>query len=468
MTAKKQSNAISFGFIAAAAIILANPMPMLLDIFPDVIAYALIILALRRVSAVIPEFDEVKEDISRLALISAFKIPAFFIMMLIWGGNASQRSIVAVFCLVFAIVECCYILPSFHHFFRAFHRLGELHGCNAAVSEGEGSLRMRPERIERLTVIFFIVRSVMSCLPEMTLVPLSESGSGSAVNNLYPVCAILGAIAVLALGIVWCCYFIAYLMRIRADKGTTERLMNACAQNPALPSVSRVRRIRGLVIFYIIGVVCSFDLIFDKVNYLPDFAAAIAFFAAGLVLFYLLRKGGEVLIATGLYGAVSLAYWILSLKFRNAYDYSAIEYNAAARNAYHTLLYVSLAKELLLIAVCILMLRLLLRLIAEETGGTRLEDWQKSARLTRRSLSQKIITCTVFGCLTAIASFFYDLSFIATKHLPADPTHTSGYISVPMLDWLLIVVWACNILWLFFAIWFCSSLREEVQLNAKE
>ena len=131
MTQKKPKWVLSYTLLGIACICFINPMPLLLDLIPDVIGYLVMIYAISKIANMVGEFDQVKDTLSKLALITALKIPAFFIMTAIWGGDITQRSIVAVFTLVISVVECCFLIPLIHELFVAF-------GADASAPKNNG------------------------------------------------------------------------------------------------------------------------------------------------------------------------------------------------------------------------------------------------------------------------------------------------------------------------------------------
>ena len=100
----KRRSLARFGLVVAAAVILSNPSPMYFDILPDALGFFFLWLAFRRLAELVPAFDDVREAGNKLLLITTLRIPAWFAMMTIWGGDASQRALIAVFCFVSSIL----------------------------------------------------------------------------------------------------------------------------------------------------------------------------------------------------------------------------------------------------------------------------------------------------------------------------------------------------------------------------
>ena len=102
---KNNNSIIGYGSVIAAAFFLLTPNISLFDFAPDFISYILLYKSLSKISNVIPHFEDAREDFLKLFWISLSKIPALFIMLAISSTHTSERSIIAVFSLVYSIVE---------------------------------------------------------------------------------------------------------------------------------------------------------------------------------------------------------------------------------------------------------------------------------------------------------------------------------------------------------------------------
>ncbi len=466
MSEKKTKPILSYALLCVGAALLINPMPLLLDIFPDVIGFALMLLAVRRISNLVPEFDTLKDNISKLTLITAIKIPGFFLMVFIWGGDLTQRSIVAVFTLVFAVVELCFLIPFTSQLFSALGALGEHHGIGAALKSGKGPLAMRPDVLEKFTLAFFLIRGGCSCLPEMALVPLSDTDEMSRINwnMLYPIFAIVGAILTLVLGLIWCAYFISYIKRIQRDKEANLALCESYVETPYVTSMGKYRLTKLVGTLYIIAVICSFDITIDRMNFLPDILSALGLLAAAVTLFFLIRRGYPLLVLAVVYSVLSSIQTILNNRFFEKYDIADIRYFDPALAEYKRILTITLVTEIVLALLLFLFCYYLVRLAREEMGEEALSS-RPIAKKTLGDLTRYFLFAAGGGALTAIASYFDRLTYLETKNLPSG---TVGYITVPALDWFWVVPWILGIVWLGFSIRAFSRLNEEAELHLPE
>ncbi len=459
---KPPKKAISFSLLTLASLILINPVPLLFDLLPDALAYVLIILAIRRAAPLMADMDEAKESMTKMLIVSAVKIPAFFVMLMIWGGDTNQRSIVGVFTLVFSILEICFALPAFRQLFVGFYRLGENHGFSAALQTGEGALRMAPGKVERLTVSFIIVRCVCSCVPELFLVPIAEEGAG-IYQRLFPPALILGALVSLVMGCIWCCFFIAYLRRMATHEEALEQLSCRAYEKDLAMGVGRYRRIKMLCILYVIAVCCTFDIAFDGVPFLPDVLAAMAFLGVAALLW---NTGGRCidLVCAGLgYLAACLVEWRGYSLFFGRYDEADVYYRSReALDAYWEYILKLGIKEAFLILTVVLTFVHICRVVKQETVRPNFApEYQGVAERVCRGLTRKQRISMILGVASATVSFVNALGYLSVKTTAL----TTSVVYSSNWDWFLMVVWACQITWLGWAIYASVRLREEAELN---
>lgn len=455
----KQRSPLRLALWIAASVLLVNPMPMLFDPLPDALGFLLLWIALGRLSSRVPAFEDAREATKKIGIVTAIKIPAWIVMMAVFGGNLRERSIIAVFCLVFSILELCYLVPWIRRLFEAFYQLGERHDCAAAIEPASVGHRLRlpPERLETLTLVFFSVRAALSCLPEMTLVPVYDSAEEYAHNwnRLYVPLAIAAAVIVLAFGLVWLVHWIAYLRRVSADASRSHDF--TCVEAPATGR-REAALLRAASILYVLGVVLTADLYVERINYLSDAWAALAFFACGICLQRLLRRGAAAWIAPIVYGAAGVTHTVLWTRFFRAYSIGAIERVEKATEAYRAVLLTSAVCEVFLAVTAVVLFIALRRVVGRYTGIPIADArYAHTEAETQRSLMRANFFVSVGAILTAATSFFYELSLadtidVATEH---------AFMTVPRFSWSLLLLRVVTVLWALAALRFFSPLCAE-------
>ncbi len=493
---KKRPPVITWGGFIVALFLLLNPMPMILDLLPDAIAYLLILFALRRAVGEIDVFNDFKKTTSKLLLVSAVKIPAFFLMLNVWGGDTRQRSIVAVFALAFSIVEFLFLRSWIRDLFDATARYGQKYDCHAALAECGDSYRLSPEKLERLTFIFFIVRAILSCLPEMTLVPLpADTATADYVfnwNAMYPVCALVAAIAVMIFGVIWFCYISAYFKRIARDKEAAARMQADITRGSRAERENDFRLIRLATYFLLAGVILQIDLLFDNVNYLPDVLSALLFFAAGYSLYHLLGRHRIAYILPLIYAGTSLIYTIFYNRFYHLYGDAALAYrDDGALMAYVPVAVTGVLCGILLILSVLYLLFALRGTVKHYTGITQngltarhLDEKLRHttpaeeeiirgtygviAAKTRRELRIKTTIYAIIGCVVAAITMAKDLLMFIAPPPMSGKGQDPDFLTLFVYGGVDTAIWISVIIWTVFTAHLCTRIRKEAELNLIE
>ena len=466
----KRKTVIGWGLILAAGVFLLNPSPMLIDLLPDVIGFLFLRFALKRVASVMSSFEDVLDAGNRLLLVTTLRIPALFIMLGVWGKYANQQALIAVCCLVFAVIELCYLIPWIRRLFSAFYRLGEQYGCEAALETTGKHFRLAPEKLEILTIVFFCVRQALSCLPEMALVPLNDGTIEYSVswNSLYIPLMLVAAVIVLVFGIVWFCYFAAYIRRM-ASVPETDALLSEKSGNGQATRHSRFVTLKSATLLYLIGVAATFDVYLDGMNYTPDIISALFFCACGvtLVRFTGEKKAKWAWIVPLVWGVAALCHTILFQRFFDEYTLGASERIESAHVSYIQMLFSALASEILTAVSSILLLLLFIKVIKTGIFSPDIDPhFAPVVQRTKKSLIVQSVIMTVFACLTAVASFVYELTLGNTATVRIhDTENTVGFLTLPVLDWFPLVVWSVGGIWFFLSLWVVCRIRDEVEAN---
>ncbi len=104
--------------------LLFTPSINLFDLLRDFIGCTLILSALFDAAEVLPYFGELKDKLKTYFWVSLSRYPALFAMMSIYSGDSSQRSIIAVFAVGYAIVDLICLIPAVDCFWGAFLYFG--------------------------------------------------------------------------------------------------------------------------------------------------------------------------------------------------------------------------------------------------------------------------------------------------------------------------------------------------------
>ena len=444
--------------------LLFTPSINLFDLLPDFIGCTLILSALFDAAEVLPYFGELKDKLKTYFWVSLSRYPALFAMMTIYAGDSSQRSIIAVFSIGYAIVDLINLVPAVGYFWSAFFYFGERFDCPEAIAPVG---RIKPETLERLTVIFFFVREAGSCLPELALVPVNpgdaSSGGVRFWLSLYPFLAVGAALIVLAFGIwlfvVFCRYFSRLSRAGNADRLISERYEADCDRVNALHTVD------GLRIFFLlfaVSVALGIDVIFDRVNVLPDLFSAVLLIVS---LLFLRRRFngvrvGKCAACAGVYAAVSTVTTILSTLFYDQYGIEALSIGDPGAKRLYLFLTVSGGVEAALsIATAFLLFGVLSRLIPLSVGTAGL---RRQTEEIERSLGRENLLFLVASILTSLSAFLVILFERMTKVVGSEG-ETVRLVLISRIDWFWMVPLVLSLVQLIVALHFTGRLRDEAR-----
>ena len=108
-----------------ALLFLINPSIQVVDIFPDFIAYFIIINRISYATDRAPYFAEAKSALSKLTLVSLLKLPAYFVVVFARSGNVGDTDIYALFAFSFAFVEAIFSVIAVYYLFEGAFYIGQ-------------------------------------------------------------------------------------------------------------------------------------------------------------------------------------------------------------------------------------------------------------------------------------------------------------------------------------------------------
>ncbi len=442
-TRKIPKKIITWGGFTLAFIMLINPMPMLLDLLPDALAYLIILFSLRRSIGEVDVFDDFKASTKKLLILSAVKIPSFFVMCYIWGGDPRERSIVAVFALSFAIFEFLFLRTWTHDMFNAIARYGQRYNCDAALSgrkspdrRGFDPLRLAPEVLEIVTIVYFAIRSALACLPEICLAPYYKPEDDPPAfnwNNFFPIAVIAAAVIGVVIGAIWLIYMGTYISRIKRDKAAEARIAGDVTIGSYAERKNTYQQITLLTFLLAAAVALQFDFVLDSTNYIPDVLSGVLFIILGFCLYSLLEKNYLLRTLPIFYTIATVFYTIYYDNYYARFtDSDFVKGISEAREAY---LYVTVSgaiSSILLIGVLITVVLAFTEIVKRYTGITtgglnaiRLEEqirhappaeavtlrkaYNVIAERTKRELTVKLYVLAALGALSALSVLVVDL-----------------------------------------------------------
>ena len=170
---KQKKPSFYFPKILVALVFLLTPSISLIDPLPDFIGYLLLAHALSYAADAFPYFGDAKAGFTRMMWISLSKIPAALLMLMMWGTDNAQRSIVTVFSLCYAVLDLVFLMPALRSFMEGVFYLGNRYDCESAMGVPASFGKMTdphtpnwlPYRPVPISTTISSIRSVLTIAP---------------------------------------------------------------------------------------------------------------------------------------------------------------------------------------------------------------------------------------------------------------------------------------------------------------
>ena len=457
---KNNNNIIGYGSVIAATFFLLTPNISLFDFAPDFIAYILLYKSLSKISNVIPHFEDAREGFLKLFWISLSKIPALFIMLAISSTHTSERSIIAVFSLVYSIIELIYIYPSFNAFFNGLFYL------EARFSDGEASNSVKAP--QKLSLTFFAIKMIGCCLPEMALTSVSDRlgmVSHFEINlaKYYPAFSVFAAFITIIIGIVWITKFIRYIKSVSLNHKIEHSVAQIYSEKHLEISGSYTHRCNCIAVSLLfIGVLLNFDFILDNKNYLPDF------FCAALMIFFAImirNHTNRVKLAVPLGIAYLLSDIVSShflTLFQNEYVYSDIERMLSAKQAYSIVLICTVIECVVSVAFFFSIAYCLCDFANKSIGySDENPSHIKYNKNLHESFRIRSFIWASIGTASSLANVLYTYLQSFTEKVKLRPEYSQEEVYMSSFGWFWMVLTVLSIIWIVYTYHISSIFKSE-------
>lgn len=448
------------GLLTAAAILLFNPFFSTLDVLPDAIAWLLVLFALSGVAEFVPHFDTAQTHAKKLLLITAIKLPSYFMVSAFVAGDDRQRILFTLVCFSFTVVEMIWLLPFFREFFAGMDYLSERYGFTAiveprAAKRARGPLRPSVLAVaQRAAYVALPAKLILAVLPEFSLLVSYEATGtittvGRDLASFRPILTVIAFLLALGFGIYFLIAFLPLCRTLRRDKGLSALLDNARAE--ALPPVkggAYIRRVRYAMWCMAGGSLCMIDAVLDNVNYLPDALGILLLGAAALILLPLDGKRAKITLATAVLALpLSLASYIVRHQFFAKYSYEALGRIREADATYELLTRLSVIETLTLTLLYAAFCALLFSLIKGHTGYQADNVNNYSSHLSLHSaLRRRAVVMSALGVLASIATtadvFLRRLTERYKMGSADGAGEVVGGVILPVYGWFWLIVFA--------------------------
>ncbi len=297
---------MSLTLITLGILFLCNPMIAILDIIPDFIGYALIMLGLNRLSAISPELDDARPYFRYLLLVSVARTFVLF------GSGTFDETMNLSVTLIFAAIE----------FGLAIMAISALYeGLSYLNIRYSGKAKETPE-FKTIGIAFFCVRGIMSLVPMLgsvmsdpddEFITSPDQIAGSEWSQYALLLTVVNVVITLVFAVFWLTVVISYLGKLSKDNDFKKLISSAYEQRRRDdPGYFTRRTLCFAFSTFTIGSFFLIDLLGDGINYIPDFI--FGFFM--LASLWLIKPYAEKLpfkkamISGGIFTVMSIANFI--------------------------------------------------------------------------------------------------------------------------------------------------------------
>lgn len=296
-------------YFVLAAIFLFNPIISIIDILPDFIGYYFLMRAFTPTSYIFDNASDAHGAIKRMLTVSAVKFFSVFLLFV------TDTTMALVLSFTFAILEILYGFGAFTKIFDSTSYMRLRYDDEATTAKAE--------KIKVFSIVFLIAKVVLASLPDFTALTTGSSNLSVDLTRFRPILFIASAIIALVIGIIWFVRFTGFFKEILSDTLLDKIDKEYNEQKALRPGIFYAKDFMFAIKLLSIGVLFTFDLNIDSVNYILD--GIFTVFCILAIRFLVknghiaLGKGEKTLYALCIcHGALSLAEVIaVSMFYKN-------------------------------------------------------------------------------------------------------------------------------------------------------
>lgn len=393
-------------YFILASVFLFNPVVSIIDVLPDFFAYLFLMIALSKAKYLFDNIGDAYDALKKMLIISFFKTVCIFTLPFV------DETMALVFSFTFGMVEIIYAIP-------AFTRLFDSLSYASLRDVGNDMLVKNSDRIKRVTIAFFIAKTVLASLPDATALSFNDVGQMTLIE-FRPMLFIVSSFFSLIFGIIWIVFWSKYFSGF-FKRGEFANKIDEEFCEKILPKKSMLTSkdfITALLIMAV-GGFFVFDFCIGYVNIIND--GVFSIFLSIALLFLLKRKRIDSKPLLYFFFGVSFLHIVFSVletvftvKYFNLYDIRSMMTNSDAEDMYLIVEIFAVLSSVFFVFVVLLMLWLVrkysLSTVKENKSffsERRIDDFSKEYLL---QLNKKSIFTLMFALLCAGFYIFYAFS----------------------------------------------------------
>ena len=450
---------ISFGLFIASFIFLFNPCISIIDPLPDLIGYVILSIALSKIAMISETLYDAKRAFERLVILDAGKL-----LSIVWVfgiDSVSERNTsLLLWSFVFGALEIIFAIPAYIKLFEGFSYLGNFYP-NTAIHGDKGKKKSYTDVVKAFTIVFVIVKAILTCLPEISALASSNYDETSRFVDIYRYIGVIRGLCivpVLVIGFIWLVAMIRYFVRISKDKAFIDAINDEYSKRKTTKTGAFIiKDIKIATVFMVIASVFTIDFNLDGVNILPDILVIISL---AISLFYFSKtakiKKNVLIVVFALFSALTIFEDCIRYYFADNFYYNAITKNGEAFGVYLGTVIAVALEGVMLIIVYVVFARALRSVVSEHTGyvlGKEINtDGEKKQILAvQERLNKNFAVLADFAIICALADTFASLYGAFYAFLNKN------------FGWMSLISISCCLLFVGMTVKAVSELKEAVQ-----
>ncbi len=276
---------MGLGMIALSGILLFNPVVGYLDVLPDAIGFLLLWVGLYRLADLNDRIGDAMRRFRILFFIGVGELLVTYLLYVAMPARAAEMNPyerpVSILLFSFVMLLCRWLLliPALRDLFGGLQRLSEKYDGEALLAEKNGKTRF--ERLIRHSTVFVVLQSLLSVLPEASILTSFEhdAKSTSFLFDWYEFIELFRLAAGLicaVIGVIWLASFLNCCRHLLREHEWIGRVRNAYVTE-ILPQTDllAVRRYSAVFLLLNVAILFTFHLRVDHHTALPGAVAAI-------------------------------------------------------------------------------------------------------------------------------------------------------------------------------------------------
>ncbi len=474
---KKEKELCSTVKLILILIFLFNPTIKTVDLLPDFVASIMAAGVLYAFVDRAPDFAEARDAFIKLGWLSAAKLPAFFIMIMIRSKNTADNDVITLFTLIFAIFEAYFLILAIKYLFSALFHVGMRGASDATIlpiSIFRGALSLRPEFIRNSAYVAVIFKALSEVLPEVLL--LSSVDPGGAVSTsarmrqLYPSVLLVGMILSVILSLAVSFLILRYIKAIRKEG----RLLSGVSSLSGVEGLTEIeekikaRSLKARLNLLMIASFFSLDLVFTDfgdIDLVPNFIFGIFLFISAKELLGKSKERTPALISVALYTVSAAVSFAITSEFLKKYSYSSLVFRAA-KDAYLPVVFAGVF-EFILLTLTFVTLGIMLMKFTELYMLSLGIDGQKTKTTLKnmRNLRIKVCIFSGLGILSGLAKLLTVIFNYYSVTTEVEINSSITLMSSSLFPWFDSLVFIITAAFILYCCYFISSLKDEIELR---